>query len=117
MGLVEKVIPIVSNATVVTTAIVTNAYVPSNSIAVVVQTGYKFTSNTSSDLFSDVDAFDTSIYRILSMQDDMKTVAIRGVVSDEFEMFLKYAEDLTSGKSVSEGFVSINTYLGSLKEV
>lgn len=112
MGLVVNEIP--TGGTLVSTGIAPGgAYLGPSSVTVV-NTGYVFTNNTSSDIFSDITAFDTSIYRILSMQDDMKTVYISGMVSNEFELFLQYAEDLTVGNPTNEGFISINTYLGSL---
>ena len=75
---------------------------------------YVLTNNTSSELFTNENAFDTSIYRILSMQDDMKTVAIQGQVNSEFELFLKYAEEKTLGSNVGAGFDALDSYLGSL---
>lgn len=75
---------------------------------------YVLTANSSSDVYSDINAFDDSIYRILSMQDDMKTVSIQGQVSNEFELFLKYAEDLTAGLPVGANFVAFNNYLGTI---
>lgn len=106
MGLVVKTIP--TGGVLVSTG---STHGPGYGV---VQTGYALTSNTSSDLFSDVNSFDTSIYRILSMQDDMKTVAIQGTISNEFELFLKYATDLSLGNQMSEGFIAFNNYLGSL---
>lgn len=88
-------------------------YVPKAAIAPA-NVQYVFTNNASSDLFTDVNAFDTSIYRILSMQDDMKTVAIQGQVNSEFELFLKYAEEKTLGTNVGAGFDALDSYLGSL---
>lgn len=112
MGLVVSTIP--AGGTLVSTTVSKGGtYIPVTPTGGV-HTGYKFTGNTSSDLFTLEDTFDTSIYRILSMQDDMKTIAIQGVVSSEFELYLKYAEDLTAGNPVSVGFIALNNYLGSL---
>lgn len=112
MGLITKVVPV--GGTLDTAAIaVGGTLVTGNTVAPVTQP-YTLTRNSSSDLYSDMNAFDDSIYRILSMQDDMKTIAIQGKVSSEFELFLQYGERLTAGETMSQEFVAFNTYLGSL---
>lgn len=112
MGLIESSIPAggVLDTTVITTG---GALIAGSTVAPAAQP-YTLTRNSSSDLYSDIDSFDDSIYRILSMQDDMKTVSIQGKVSNEFELFLSYGEQLTAGHEMSPEFVAFDSYLGSL---
>ena len=74
---------------------------------------YVMSDNSSSETFTDVNSFDPSIYRRLSMQEDMKTYAIERV-SNEFDLFLQYGNEMTDGAVMSPEFLAFNNYLGSL---
>lgn len=113
MGLIVTTIPS-GGVYVDTTVSKGGTYIENNYVVPIATIERVFSNNTSSDVFSDVNSFDTSIYRILSMQDDMKTYTIKGLISDEFELFMQYAEDMTKGLSVTDGFIAMNEYLGSL---
>lgn len=75
---------------------------------------YIFTDNSSSDLYTSEDVFDRTIYRKLSMQDNMKTVDVPVRVTNEFDVFLNECEKLTNNETVSDNFIAFNNYLGSL---
>ena len=69
------------------------------------------TDGSSSSSLDSTVMFDKTLYRLFSMQSDMKTLVFDGVVSNEFEEFLKYGTDLTN----SIGSVkAVDTYLGTL---
>jgi len=59
-------------------------------------------------------AFDKSIYHILSMQNDMKTVAAKSRVTNEWDKFLVECEKLHAGETVSDDFLALNEYLGNI---
>lgn len=71
------------------------------------------TDGSSSSTFEHVGSFDTTIYRIFSMQDDMKTLQMPVRVKNEFELFLQYAEAKTLG-AIDPWFDSLDTFLGQI---
>lgn len=73
-----------------------------------------FTDNSSSDLYTEHNVFDNSIYRILSMQNNMKTYMLHNKPRNEFDVFLVEGEKLTSSGIASSNFIALNEYLGSL---
>lgn len=136
MGLVQEevftkvITPVVRTAAsnpVVNAAVVSqNVTVPITSIKAVanhivtpqpvgaVSTGIVFTENSSSDVFNKPSVVDASIYRILSMQNDMKTYTIGGKLNNEFSLFMSMGNKLTAGTLNNTSFVAFNNYLGSL---
>ena len=71
------------------------------------------TDGSSSSNYEETGSFDRSIYRIFSMQDDMKTLVYPDRVRSEFDLFLQYAQAKTLG-AVDVSFNSLDTYLGSI---
>lgn len=72
------------------------------------------TDGSSSSTPENVKSMDMSIYRILSMQSDMKTLVRPTVLKNEFDQFIQYAEELTAGNLSDSNFLNLNQYLGSL---
>lgn len=112
MGLVAETVRVNPNAAI-TSAIATAGLPIGTTIAAwdacVVQT-----EGSSSSGYENAKAIDSSIYRILSMQSDMKTLTTPIVIKSEFDRFLQEAIALTNGEPVAVGFDFINKYLGSL---
>lgn len=75
---------------------------------------YVCTDGSSSNFIDSSKAIDGTIYRILSMQDDMKTLSYPDRVRTEFDLFLQYAEEKTSGKPIPNGFNDFDEYLGKV---
>lgn len=71
------------------------------------------TDGSSSSSFEDIGSFDKTIYRLLSMQDDMKTLQIPVRIKNEFELFLQYAEAKTLG-AIDPWFDSLDAFLGQI---
>jgi hypothetical protein len=71
------------------------------------------TDGSSSSNYEETGSFDMSIYRILSMQNDMKTIEYPIKVCNEFDLYLQYAEDNYDG-IVNVNFDSLDEYLGTI---
>lgn len=71
------------------------------------------TDGSSSSNYEETGSFDMSIYRVFSMQDDMKVLDYPVRVRNEFELFLQYAEAKTIGVT-NTSFDSLDTYLGTI---
>jgi hypothetical protein len=72
------------------------------------------TDGSSSSNAEDGVSFDKSIYRILSMQDDMKTLQAPIRIRSEFDRFLDDAIKKTNIIAYNIAFDSINSYLGTI---
>jgi hypothetical protein len=72
------------------------------------------TDGSSSSNAEDSISFDKSIYRILSMQDDMKTLQAPIRVRSEFDRFLDDAIKKTNGIAYNVAFDSMDSYLGTI---
>jgi membrane protease subunit (stomatin/prohibitin family) len=72
------------------------------------------TEGSSSSNAEDTISFDKSIYRVLSMQDDMKTLQVPTRIRSEFDRFLDDAINKTNGTAYNVAFDSINSYLGTI---
>lgn len=72
------------------------------------------TDSTSSSGNQDSNSFDHTLYRVLSMQDDMKTLQYPSRVRNEFELFIEYATKKTNGEMYDSRFDQLDAYLGSL---
>lgn len=66
----------------------THIHVPSSRV---------LTDGSSSSTVEDTGSFDKTIYRLFSMQDDMKTLVYPDRVKNEFDLYLQYAEAKTLG--------------------
>lgn len=71
------------------------------------------TDGSSSSNYEKTGSADATIYRILSMQDDMKTLQMPVRVKNEFELFLQYAEAKTLG-AIDPWFDSLDAFLGQI---
>ena len=71
------------------------------------------TDGSSSSGVTDLRSFDRTLYRVFSMQDDMKVLTYPARVRSEFDLFLQYAEAKTAGE-VDSNFNMLDEYLGSL---
>lgn len=71
------------------------------------------TDGSSSSPYEETLSFDKSIYRVFSMQDDMKTLVYPVRVKSEFDLFLQYAEAKTLGQ-VDANFDILDAYLGTI---
>jgi hypothetical protein len=72
------------------------------------------TDGSSSSNDEDSISFDKSIYRILSMQDDMKILKAPIRVRNEFDRFLDDAIKKTNGATYNVAFDSMSSYLGTI---
>lgn len=72
------------------------------------------TDGSTSSGYEDIHSFDKTIYRLLSMQSDMKTVQLPTVIKDEWDRFLDTATKKTAGNAYDINFEHMNEYLGSL---
>lgn len=72
------------------------------------------TDGSSSSNYEETGSFDRSIYRIFSMQDDMKTLPAFVRARNEFDLFLQYAEAKTAGGPANANFDSLDLFLGSI---
>ena len=72
------------------------------------------TDSTSSSGNQDSSSFDRTLYRVFSMQDDMKTLQYPSRVRNEFELFIEYATKKTNGEMYDSRFDQLDAYLGSL---
>ena len=100
MGLVVDS-PIVQNNSVIITPITEYSNV-----------GRVCTDNSSSSTFEDTGSFDKTIYRVFSMQDDMKTLVYPERVKNEFDLYIQYAQNKSSMND--EYFNSLDEHLGSI---
>lgn len=71
------------------------------------------TDGSSSNLFDIDGVIDGTIYRVLCMQDDMKFLDYPDRIRNEFDLYIKYAEEAKSGK-IDSRFLAFDTYLGSI---
>ena len=71
------------------------------------------TQGSSSSAYSRHFSFDKTIYNVLSMRDDMKTITYPDGINNEFDLFLQYAEAKTNG-AVDTDFDLFAEYLGSI---
>lgn len=72
------------------------------------------TDGSSSSNYEETGSFDKSLYRIFSMQDDMKTLPALGRVRNEFDLYIQYAEAKTAGGPADAYFDSLDLFLGSV---
>lgn len=72
------------------------------------------TDGTSSSGVTDNKSLDRTLYRVFSMQDDMKTLTAPVRIRNEFELFLQYAEKVTDSEVYDSRFDQLDEYLGSL---
>jgi len=72
------------------------------------------TDGSSSSNYEETGSFDRSIYRIFSMQDDMKTLPAFVRARNEFDLFIQYAEAKTAGGPANTSFDSLDLFLGSI---
>ena len=68
---------------------------------------------TSSD-YEATKSFDKTIYRVLSMQEDMKTIEYPGRVMNEFDSFIEQATLKDAGLEYNTAFDSLDEYLGTI---
>lgn len=78
-----------------------------------VPAGRVCTDGGSSSNYEETGSFDMSIYRVFSMQDDMKTLVYPRKVKNEFDLFLQYAEAKTLG-AVNASYDALDEYLGTI---
>ena len=71
------------------------------------------TEGSGSSLWNETGSMDMSIYRIFSMQDDMKVLTEPVRTRNEFDLFLQYAEAKTLG-AVDTKYDSLDEYLGTI---
>lgn len=72
------------------------------------------TDGSSSSNWEDTISFDKSIYRILSMQDDMKTLQYPIKIRTEFDRFLEEATKKTNSLGYNTSFDTLDEYLGTI---
>jgi hypothetical protein len=72
------------------------------------------TDGSSSSNAEDSISFDKSIYRVFSMQDDMKTLQVPTRIRSEFDRFLDDAIKKTNGTAYNVAFDSVDSYLGTI---
>lgn len=114
MGLIVENVTVVTPAVVGSTATVISTAVMDTTISDHTANGRVCTDGSSSSMPEDDGSFDKSIYRVFSMQDDMKTLAYNGRPRNEFEQFLEDAENKTAGLGYNTTFDSLDIYLGSI---
>lgn len=72
------------------------------------------TDGSTSSGIEDSKSFDKTLYRVFSMQDDMKTLQEPVRTRNEFELFLQYAIAKTDGQPYDSRFNQLDEYLGSI---
>lgn len=72
------------------------------------------TDGSSSSTGKDTGSFDKSLYRMFSMQDDMKTLNTPARTRSEFDLYLEYAIKKTNSDPYDSSFDNLDSYLGSL---
>lgn len=72
------------------------------------------TDGSSSSDITDSKSFDKTLYRVLSMQDDMKTLQEPMRARNEFDLFIQYAEAKTDGAGYDSRFDQLDAYLGTI---
>ena len=72
------------------------------------------TDGSSSSDYTSGNSFDKSIYRLLSMQDDMKTLMYPDRVKSEFDSFIEQATLKDAGLVYNTAFDSLDEYLGTI---
>ena len=72
------------------------------------------TDGSSSSGYEETGSFDRTIYRVLSMQDDMKTLVEPIRARNEFDLFIQYAEAKTDGTLSDTNFDSLDEFLGNI---
>ena len=72
------------------------------------------TESSSSSPFETTGAFDSTIYRLLSMRDAMKTLMYPTRLRTEFDRFLEAAVNKTNNVGYNVAFDNLDEYLGSL---
>lgn len=103
MGLVVVDVPDYIGGVPITTSI--PGYVPVYRVC---------TDGSSSSRDEEVESFDKTLYRLLSMQDDMKTVIKPSRARNEFELFLLEASNKTDNLEYNSAFDSLDEYLGNI---
>lgn len=98
---------------IVETPLQQNTNVVDDSTVVHVPAGRVCTDGGSSSNYEETGSFDMSIYRVFSMQDDMKTLVYPRKVKNEFDLFLQYAEAKTLG-AVNASYDALDEYLGTI---
>lgn len=72
------------------------------------------TDGSSSSMDEDTVSLDKSIYRIFSMQSDMKTLTLPAAARNEFELFVIEASKKTDLEAYNPAFDSLDTYIGTI---
>jgi len=72
------------------------------------------TDGSSSSSITDSVSIDKTVYRVLSMQDDMKVLQEPVRVRNEFDLFIEYAEKKTAGNVYDSGFDQLDAHLGTI---
>lgn len=72
------------------------------------------TEGSSSSTWEDAKSFDKTIYRRLSMQDDLKTIEAPDRIRTEFDKFLEEASKKTANEPYNQEFEQLNEYLGNI---
>lgn len=114
MGLIVENVTVVTPSVVSSTATVISPAVMDAPIVDHTANYRVCTDGSSSSMSEDTGSFDKSIYRVFSMQDDMKTLTYNGRPRNEFEQFLEDAESKTAGLGYNTTFDSLDSYLGSV---
>jgi hypothetical protein len=112
MGLVQSLVYTKAVAVpmpVYTHAIVTAIATPSRHTQLRVATDGSSSSNSEDSI-----SFDKSIYRILSMQDDMKVLQVPTRIRSEFDRFLYDAINKTNRVAYNSSFDSLDEYIGTI---
>lgn len=71
------------------------------------------TGGSTSSNYEEVSSFDKTIYRVLSRQEEMKTLKYPDRIRNEFDLFLQYGERVDSGEAITS-FAPLDEYLGSI---
>lgn len=75
------------------------------------------TQGSSSSKFELDRTFDVTLYDVLNMQDQLKTLEYNGIAKNEFEIFLDYAEKLTAQYVEKDPYETFLEYMGRLRSV
>lgn len=102
MGLVVNPVVTLANGPM---TIVYDSHVPGSRVC---------TDGSSSSNYEETGSFDRSIYRVFSMQDDMKTLPAFIRAKNEFDLFIQYAEAKTAGGPANSYFDSLDLFLGTV---
>ena len=112
MGLIADVPNTVNSNTVIETNTVSNTRIydniPVHSQEIVC------TEGSGSSLWNETGSLDMSIYRIFSMQDDMKTISYPDRIKNEFDLFIQYGDKKTKGELVTSEFNEFDAFLGKI---